>query len=75
MRGSDFDAQADWLAPVGLLVAAFALFGLLPLVVAVQAGLAFGFGVGLTVFFMEFALLVLVVFPLLNRVSLQSRKD
>lgn len=74
MRRNNFDAQSDWLAPAGLLVAAFALFGLLPLVVAVQAGLAFGFGVGLAVFFVEFALLVLVAFPLLNHLILQSCK-
>lgn len=74
MRRNNFDAQSDWLAPVGLLVATFALFGLLPLVVAVQAGLAFGFGVGLTVFFMEFSALFLVAFPLLNRLILQDCK-
>ncbi|MGC3907736.1 hypothetical protein ACPV6D_05090 [Corynebacterium propinquum] len=74
MRRNNFDAQSDWLAPVGLMVAAFALFGLLPLVVAVQVGLAFGFGVGLAMFFVEFSVLFLVVFPLLNRMILQSCK-
>ena len=56
------------------LQAAFALFGLLPLVVAVQVGLAFGFGVGLAVFFVEFSALFLWVFAMLNRISLQSCK-
>lgn len=74
MRRNNFDAQSDWLAPVGLLVAAFALFGLLPLVVAVQVGLAFGFGLGLAVFFVEFSVLFLFVFPLLKRMILQSCK-
>lgn len=74
MRRNNFDAQSDWLAPVGLMVAAFALFGLLPLVVAVQVGLAFSFGVGLAMFFVEVSGLLLVTFALLKHQSLQVRK-
>lgn len=74
MRGNDYDERSDWLAPVGLTVAVVALIGLLPLVIAIQAGLALGFGVGLAMFFVEVSGLFLAVFAVLRHNSLQVRK-
>lgn len=74
MRGNDYDECSDWLAPVGLVVAVVALIGFLPLVIAIQAGLALGFGVGLAVFFVEVSGLLLVTFAVLKHHSLQVRK-
>lgn len=74
MRGNNYDERSDWLAPVGLAVAVVALIGFLPLVIAIQAGLALGFGVGLAVFFVEVSGLFLAVFAVLKHHSLQVRK-
>lgn len=74
MRGNDYDERSDWLAPVGLVVAVVALIGFLPLVIAIQAGLALGFGVGLAVFFVEVSGLFLIAFAVLRHHSLQVCK-
>ena len=74
MRGNDYDERSDWLASVGLVVAVVELIGFLPLVIAIQAGLAFGFGVGLAVFFVEVSGLFLITFAVLKHNSLQVRK-